>query len=234
MKQYWNSKEIDLNLLIENGYIKFPKIPKQIDLENYEKKISHEMKGLTFSSKSIWHSKFLKEIQIEDYLTPKLFKLAQKIFGYQGNIENQYHIVRMVKPGDSKEKYRTHFDSHIFTLVIPIAIPKSKKTEEAGELILKPNARRFPKSEFENMLGKIYFKKYANKNKIDQLINNNKAFVENFTDMKPILFLGRTTLHTNKALNYNSTQNRMTILAHFFDPSPKIGIGYLLRKLRNR
>ena len=166
IKEYWNDENVNLNHLVEYGYVKLPNFPKQINIKEYGKQIGNEIKNSTFSSKSTWHSKFLDEIQINNYLTPKLFKLAKRNYGYKGDIENQYHIVRMVKPGNSKEKYRTHFDSHIFTLVIPIAIPKLKENEEAGELILKPKARRNPKSELENLLGKIYFKKSQIKKKL--------------------------------------------------------------------
>ena len=79
-----------------------------------------------------------------------------------------------------------------------------------------------------------FFKKYANKNSIDQLIHNNQAIIENFDDLRPILFNGITSLHTNKFVHPTINGKRITLLAHFFDPSPAFGIGALLRKIRNR
>jgi hypothetical protein len=67
------------------------------------------------------------KIKINKYLTPKLLNIAQKKFDYKGNISNQYHIARKVEPGNIKEMYRAHFDSHIFTLVLPIKIPRHKR-----------------------------------------------------------------------------------------------------------
>ena len=90
---------------------------------------------------------------LDKYLVPKLFDFAKREFGYNGLISNQYHIARCAIPGD--QKYRAHFDSHIFTLVIPIRIPE--RQDEAGtigELVFFPNARSFPKNSFIDFIGK--------------------------------------------------------------------------------
>jgi len=233
MKKYLNLKKIEIDKLLEEGFVKLSPINKILNLEIFSKKISSEMKNLTFSTVCKSHEELLNKLNIHESLSPILFEIAKKYFNYKGDIENQYHIVRMVRPGDTKEQYRAHFDSHIFTLVIPIKIPVSKNKEQ-GELILYPNARKYPKIEVENMLGKIYFKKYANKSSMSKLIKKKYARVENFEDMRPILFTGVTTLHTNRFVDPTIKENRITILAHFFDPSPKYGIGFILRKIRNR
>ena len=58
--------------------------------------------------------------------------------------------------------------------------------------------------------------------------------VENFKDYQPLLFIGNTTLHTNYPVSSSCASYRLTLLAHFFDPSSKYGVGGLLRLIRNR
>ena len=57
---------------------------------------------------------------------------------------------------------------------------------------------------------------------------------DNFRNYEPLLFIGNTTLHTNYPVSLGCSSYRLTLLAHFFDPSPKFGVGGLLRLLRNR
>ena len=67
---------------------------------------------------------YLDNLQVDKHLTPKLFELAKKMFSYKGDLSNQYHVARKVEPGNSKEMFRAHFDSHLFTMVLPIKIPE--------------------------------------------------------------------------------------------------------------
>ena len=87
----------------------------------------------------------MNKLAVSEFLTPKLFDIAKKVYGFNGNISSQYHVARKVEPGNSKEMFRAHFDSHLFTLVLPIRIPDSAEEGTAGELIYFPNARTFPK-----------------------------------------------------------------------------------------
>ena len=122
------------------------------------------------------------KLNLERYFVPKLFNLAKK-FNYNGKLSNQYHIARRVKPGDRKEMYRAHFDSHLFTLVLPIKIPISIEAGSSGELIYYPNLRNFPKNEIINFYEKMYYKKFASKKGLDQLSLNKISVVENFKIM---------------------------------------------------
>ena len=63
---------------------------------------------------------------------------------------------------------------------------------------------------------------------------NHRQITDDFLDYSPLLFIGNTTLHTNKQVSLDCSSYRLTLLAHFFDPSPKYGIGSILRALRNR
>ena len=85
-----------------------------------------------------------------------------------------------------------------------------------------------------NILQKIQFKKYVEKEKFLSLKRKYKYVEFDFFDMNPILFLSNQCLHTNRAFINKEGNSRITLLTHFFDPSPNYGIGNILRKLRNR
>ena len=186
----------------------------------------------TFKELGLNHKNFLDELKFDKYLTPKLHKIAKEAFNYKGDLSNQYHIARKVEPGNSKEMFRAHFDSHLFTMVLPIKIPETTKEGTSGDLIYFPNARKVPSNEITNFIGKAYYKKYASKKGMEKFSSTKK--IDNFRDYQPLLFVGNTTLHTNYPVSLNCSSFRLTLLAHFFDPSPKYGVGGLLRLIRNR
>ncbi len=233
LHQYWNDIDLRLESLIKEGFVKLPSL-EIFDLNSIAEKINEDMKGKTFSELCPSHNIFLKELDLENHLAPRLHKIACDLFGYKGKLSNQYHIARRVEPGNSKELYRAHFDSHLFTLVLPIKIPVAQNGGSVGDLIFFPNARRRPKSELINFVGKLYHKKYASKEGLDNFASGHDRLMDDFCDYCPLLFLGNTTLHTNKQVSPDCSTYRLTLLAHFFDPSPKFGVGGVLRLLRAR
>lgn len=233
IKNYWNDLDLRLESLVKDGVVKLPSI-KIFNLEKITNEISNEMGSLTFKELCLSHKNFLNKLQIDKYLSPKLLYLAKNMFNYDGDITNQYHIARKVYSGNSKEIFRAHFDSHLFTLVLPLKIPLSQDQGKSGELVYFPNIRVAPKNEIVNIIQKIYYKRYASKKGIDKLSSLKDSFVENFENYQPILFMGKTTLHTNYPVLSNNHSFRLTLLAHFFDNSPKFGVGSFLRLLRRR
>lgn len=233
IKNYWSDLDNRLEKLIRYGSVKLPTL-KEIDLISFGKKISNELGKLTFKELSATHKSFLDYLEVNKYLAPRLYQLAIKNYDFKGEITDQYHIARKVVPGDSKEQFRAHFDSHLFTIVFPIQIPLADKNTDVGQLIYFSNIRNQPKNELSNFSTKLYFKRYASKKGIEKLSNNHKMDLENFEDYQPILFLGNTTLHTNYPVSSNCSEPRITLLAHYFDKSSKYGIGNLLRIFRNR
>jgi len=231
IKDYWKDIDSRLEKLVDVGYIKLPSL-REFDLDFLASDISNEMGTSTFKELGLNHKKFLDEFKFDKYLTPKLHKIAKEAFKYKGDLSNQYHIARKVEPGNSKEMFRAHFDSHLFTMVLPIKIPETTKEGTSGDLIYFPNARKVPSNEITNFFGKAYFKKYASKEGIEKFSSTKK--IDNFKDYQPLLFVGNTTLHTNYPVSLNCSSFRLTLLAHFFDPSPKYGVGGLLRLIRNR
>ena len=230
---YWSDLEDRLLELVDKGFVKLPSL-EQFELENVASAIDHELNGKTFSEGSRSHKNFLDRLGLEKHLTPRLFDIACSRFGYTGEVTNQYHIARRVETGNSKEMYRAHFDSHLFTLVLPIKIPECLGEGTIGDLIYFPNIRENSKSEVTNFMGKAYYKRFASKEGMKTLALTHKQEVDNFRDYKPLLFVGNTTLHTNKQVSIACSSYRLTILAHFFDPSPKYGVGGFLRAIRNR
>lgn len=233
LENYWLDIDNKLKELVKYGSVKLPSL-KKFDLDLIADSISSEMGSLTFKELCNSHKKFLQELEINKYLVPKLFRIAQKIFNYKGNSSNQYHIARKVEPGNTKEMFRAHFDSHIFTMVLPIKIPEAINENNCGELIYFSNIRANPKNEISNIISKTYYKRYASKKGIEKLSINYQKKIDNFKNYQPLIFLGKKTLHTNYPVSPDCESYRLTLLAHFFDDSPKIGIGSLLRLLRNR
>tara|TARA_B100001029_G_C14942673_1_gene384119 strand:+ start:133 stop:852 length:720 start_codon:yes stop_codon:yes gene_type:complete len=234
IKNFWSDIDERLDFLQTNGYVKLPSL-SFLELEKFADNIYEEIGDATFQELGQAHKEFIDLLQINEYLVPKLHLLAKNKFNFTGSQEDQYHIARKVEPGNSKEMFRGHFDSHLFTIVFPISIPK-KEDEDCnnGQLAFFPNLREHPSNEISNILSKIYYKKFASKNGLKQLSKKAKMKIENFEKLEPLLFLGNTFLHTNYPVDFKCKKYRLTLLAHFFDPSPKYGIGSFLRMIRNR
>ena len=233
IKEYWSDIDSRLENLLNDGYVKLPSL-RMLNLEHIASNISDEMGSLTFKELGLCHKNFLDELAIEKYLTPKLHKIASEVFSYKGDDSNQYHVARKVEPGNATEMFRAHFDSHLFTMVIPIKIPETTNNGTAGDLIYFPYARKVPGNEITNFVGKAYYKRYASKEGMEKFSSNSSKKVDDFRDYQPLLFVGNTTLHTNYPVSPDCSSYRLTLLAHFFDPSPKYGVGGLLRLIRNR
>jgi hypothetical protein len=233
IKQYWSDLDSRLDTLVKNGCVKLPSLA-QFQLDDIAANITNDLNGSTFAELCPSHELFLRELNIAQELTPKLFDIARNVMGYKGDLENQYHIARRVEPGNSKEMFRAHFDSHLFTLVLPIKIPTAVSGGTAGDLIYFPSARKLPGSEINNFIGKVAHKRFASKKGMERYSRKHNVITDNFLDHAPLLFMGSTTLHTNKQVSSNCSSYRLSLLAHFFDPSPKYGVGGLMRLWRKR
>ncbi len=228
-----NTTELKNNL-INKGFAKLPSIKDYIKNNSIADKISSEMGDKNFMEASTFHMEFIKNLKLDKSVIPILFDIAKYQLNYKGDLTNQYHVSRKVSPGDSKECYRAHFDSHLFTIVFPLKIPTSRQKDPCGELIIFPNVRSNPKYEIQNVISKLWYKKYASKTKLEELSKNKQMVLINFHDYCPIIFRGNTFLHTNKELSESANHHRLTCLSHFFDPFASFGIGSFLRKIRSR
>ena len=217
--------------LLENGYVHLEQVKitesskKEIINNINNKKLGYYSDGLEF------HNQYFNDYNLND-LRNDLLKISKKHFGYNCNPNDIYKITRVVGGDVSSESFRFHFDSHLFTLVTPIYLPKKSNSSENGELILFPRIRKNPQFEIINIIQKILFKKYLGYSGFNKLSNKYSSFEFDFQDARPLLFLGRECLHGNKP--FRSDEKRITLLTHFFDPSGNFAISNLLRKLRNR
>jgi hypothetical protein len=223
-----------LEELLAVGFVKLPALGEGYDLDKLAGEVARQVAGNTFTELGDLHRDYVDRLDLRRGLANRLYSLARRSFGYKGGPDDQYHIARFVTPGNSKECFRSHFDSHLFTLVLPISIPSNEESLGAGELIFVPRARRHPRNELENLATKAYFKRYASERAIRSLLSSGACMVESFAEMRPLLFLGMTTLHTNMPVTQGASKPRLTFLAHYFDPASKVGVGSLLRRLRNR
>lgn len=221
------------NSLDEKGYYHFRNNGFKTYFQSKFNELKEEMGEKNFLESSKVHRSIMDELNVMGELKDFLYEYAIEHLGYKGSADNHYFVSRKVSPGEMKEKYRAHFDSHLFTIVFPIGIP-IVNDDECGELLFFPNVRRNPKNEIENVFGKIYYKKYASKEGIDKLTKKITMIEENFESYSPLLFRGNTFLHTNRAVSKHAKHDRITCLTHLFDPSTNFSAGKILRAIRNR
>jgi len=230
---YWDCLDEKLIELQEKGFAKLPSIA-ELNLSATANLVSTQMGKKTFKASCSEHKVFRDALLLEKVLAPKLYKLAQEKYDYLGPITSQYHVARRVING-GKEKYRAHFDSHLFTIVFPIQIPEVTCADDSsGELMFFPNLRKRPKNELSNFLGKLWYYQYASDEGVKRLSQKNTMMTESFLDYEPLIFLGNVVFHANREVFTQSESYRLTLISHYFDSSPKYGIGNILRILRRR
>lgn len=220
--------------MLNDGAVKLPSVKDAIWRKETYKDCLEAMGNKSYGENLDPNLRFLKNTNILSSLLPKLVEISQEKMGVTVDSSDIYNVCRLVRPGDKAEGYRGHFDSHLFTLVTPINIPNFENIKDAGQLHYYPYARLRPTSEIKNVIGKMSYKRFNTQKGFDKLALKKKRIIEDFQDYCPLLFLGNTTFHGNSPVQFNSTENRMTILTHFFDPSPKYGIGNMMRKIRSR
>lgn len=217
--------------LVQSGYVKMPHLKLGSKKLNSFNELEFPEKNYT--ENSIYNKTFQALIDM-DSLKKELADIGLKHLGIRVNRNDIYQVTRYLKPNDYAESYRGHFDSHLFTLVTPIRMPKASGAEN-GQLIVFPKLRAEPKNELANIAVKALYKlKYGNEKGLKKLMKDNKNFIEfDFLDMEPVLFLGRQSFHANRGFEKSRNGDRLTLLTHFFDPTQN-GIGALLRKWRDR
>ena len=220
--------------LFEKGFVYFPSISDCDWRQDVYANCMEQIYTKSYAENLPANLNFLDQTGISRILAPALLEKAKEYFSISCKVNDIYNVCRLVRPGDTSEGYRGHFDSHLFTLVTPINIPEYPEMDDIGQLHFFPNARKMPKYEIQNIAGKIAYKRYNSKSGFEALANKTASITETFRDYRPVLFVGNTTFHGNAPVNSSSQFNRMTILTHFFDPSPKYGVGNLMRLVRRR
>ena len=129
---------------------------------------------------------------------------------------NTINVTRVVKQ-KSSEKYRTHYDSHLYTLVVPLQTSAEKDILK-GQLYLAPNLRKQPKLDILNFLQKLFAFRWRGRSGFKKLESLNKIKVFDLQFGEAILFNGSRSLHGNLA--NESRETRITMITHMADPFP--------------
>jgi hypothetical protein len=181
------------------------------------------------------HLKYIQEKKIKEKVVPKLLKIAENITKTKLSSNDLYCITKIIRPMEKSISDTGHFDSHIFTLVTPVRIPKSNSPYYKGQLVVFNNIRKDPVNEIVNFLQKLFFYIFfSSPNGIKKLKTREKYIEFDFNDYVPLLFLGRTCFHSSNHFVSKSNDQHILFITHFFDPSPKFSIGRINRFLRNR
>jgi len=122
---------------------------------------------------------------------------------------------------------------HTFLQWFPIKIPESVEEMVQVDLYIFQMQEKCRLMKLVILLVKHSIKKYASKEGLEKFSCPSKKKIT-LEIISHLLFIGNTTLHTNHPVFSSCSSYRLTLLAHFFDPSPKYGVGSLLRLIRNR
>jgi hypothetical protein len=232
MTDYKYNIDVITTELNQKGYAFLPTIKPVLEANLiYEKYLEENNLG-TYTEASDTHKLLIELLDLQK-LFIALHTLAEQTCGKNIDPMDQYLISRYVKANQSSEGYRGHFDSHFITIVLPIQIPPSLAPKRSGQLIALPKARMIPRNELQNIYGKIAWKRHNSEKGYDRLVLKQNALEIDFSDYRPLIFIGNSTFHGNRPLS-GADQPRLSMLCHLFDTSPKIGIGSLLRLIRNR
>jgi len=217
----------------EDGFVYLPSIKSLIDQNNIVSEAFDDIGERTYSTDNPAQKKLVKLMGLEK-LFQGIYDRATHELKLEIQNDDRYFVSRKVNPGQSTEKYRAHFDSHLLTIVLPIQIPSDRNgRDQRGELKVVPNARKYPKSEIINIFQKAYWKKYASEEGFKKIAKKTNVLTEYFDDYRPLAFMGVTTFHGNNLVS-DQAEERLTFLCHLYDTSPSYGIGATLRKLRRR
>ena len=119
--------------------------------------------------------------------------MAKKLFNYKEICPINIILQEELNP-KLKGNVRAHL-IHLFTMVLPIKIPNVSEKGISGELICFPKIRKMPTNEINNMIGKVYYKKYASKTGIEKLSNLHQKYVKILLIMNPYFFLLKLHAH---------------------------------------
>ena len=79
---YWKNIDDSLDNLLETGYVKLPNL-ESFNLDYFSKIISEDTGSKTFKELGEGHKIFLKELEIDEFLTPQLYEIAKSKFGFK-------------------------------------------------------------------------------------------------------------------------------------------------------
>lgn len=174
---------------------------KKID-SNFIEKMNNHIASIGSYNNSLW----LFEEDYPDFFKELRNELIKNNFLKKYVNENSYIVIRCIKQNDKKRSFESHFDNYEETILIPLMVPDELPR---GELMMWPNARRYPKNIIEHLITKIKFQ-----NKIFRFLLRKQIFTKfQKIDIQPgdvVKFPGFTTLHYNNPVS----SERRSILIH--------------------
>jgi hypothetical protein len=144
---------IDVNLLRSQGFLHLDAIPAAARGKFIES-IESKKNGGTYSENIELGLSVLAEMGLSIEF---LVKLHREVFYEPADPDSFYFIVRKVESGQSREAFRSHFDSHRFTIVVPLRVPN------VGGELFHSSVRKEPRNALSNLAGKIFWKLFASR-----------------------------------------------------------------------
>jgi hypothetical protein len=222
-----------LSALSADGYAFLPELKFEVD-DIMVLELLKSRQG-THVENSLIHLHYLDDLGVKNALVPELLRIIPSTLHGEVDPQDLYCITKIVNPGEASDSDRAHFDSHLFTLVTPIRIPKSISKDRRGQLIVFSKLRAEPKSEFFNFFEKLYYFFFYSSSRNLKKLASKFPFVEfDFYDLVPVIFLGRQCFHSSVPFEGAEKNCHILLITHFFDPSPSWGVGRVNRFIRNR
>lgn len=132
---------------------------------------------------------------------------------------NNLRVIQGKGSAAKSQSMKFHYDSDVLTMLVPVFIPDGAP-QEAGDLILYPNRRRFGRSALLNVI-----RKAVEQNRFSWRLFSKRVLLGHaeakIVRLKPgsiCLFWGYRSLHANFACRSDSV--RATALYFFGDPHP--------------
>ena len=208
--------------LDNKGFVVLNKFISKSQLSSLRKIVNYYLKANNNKSFFLTGRDFEKLI----YKIPSLNKKVKTIFYSYSNFDNLknykirkiYNVLRVISKSKMySSSYDFHFDAHHYTILIPIYIPKGKKNDMNGHLMLFPNLRLKTNFLIINILQKIFYQNLVSKF-ILRIMTKLKKINYAKLIMKPgnaYLFNGFRSLHANENVDPNLL--RATLIMHFYD-----------------
>jgi hypothetical protein len=233
MKNTYSQKTAWIDELFNTGYVFLPDFNYK-GVQNDASAILNKSSS-THIQNSKLHLDYLHLINVNNSIVEPLADAAYSRFNIKVSKNDLYCITKVIKPGEVSVSDRPHFDSHLFTLITPISIPEAT-SEERGQLAVHSKIRTEPESEILNLFGKLkFYLMYSSKKGYRRLSVEFKPKEFDFSDMCPIMFLGRQNFHCSMPFQSKMPDStHILLITHFFDPSPFWSIGSINRIIRNR
>lgn len=125
-------------------------------------------------------------------------------------------IARCVTPGDSSESFKAHLDSHRYTVVVPLSIPKNNfASPNRGQLVLLPKYVPVNLVGFRVTMLKLFLKMLPKRSWSYFYEARSDRFHQfDLSEREILVFDGYHGLHFNLPVDESCDSRRVTLLIH--------------------